>query len=139
MPIQFLVVMHSTRQRVPTGTHDPLKFTGQCAHKCVYMTKQAPSAVQGAGQAQSVAKVLEEGGGLLGHGTFELPPIYPFFTILTHFHPFLFHVFCHRWMLDYDEGESPDVLCIHTATNVHVGCYTLLSRFHPSWPPSCYL
>ena len=52
-----------------------------------------------------------------------------FSPIFGHFHPFspsLLHVPCYRWMLDYDDGESPDVLYIHNATNQQVGCYTLL-------------
>ena len=61
-------------------------------------------------------------------------PFSPLSTIFTHFHPVLLHLLCYRWMLDYDDGESPDVLYIHNATNQQVGCYTLLSKFQPSWP-----
>ena len=64
---------------------------------------------------------------------------HPFSANLAHFHPVLLHVLCYRWRLDYDDGESPDVVYIHNATNWHVGCYTLLSGFQPSWPLPCYL
>ena len=64
---------------------------------------------------------------------------HPFSPIFTHFHPVLLQFLCYRWMLHYDDGESPDVLYIHNATNRQLGCYTLLSGFQPSWPLPCYL
>ena len=53
--------------------------------------------------------------------------------IVALFHPGLLHFLCYRWMLDYDDGESRDVLYVHNTTNQQVDCYTLLSGFQPSW------
>ena len=41
--------------------------------------------------------------------------------------------------MDYDDGESPDVVYIHISTNRRVGCHTLQSGFQPSWSLPCYL
>ena len=61
------------------------------------------------------------------------------------FHKLLFRnrFFCASCALkmwrNSDDGESPDVVYIHNATNRKVGCYTLLSRFQLSWPLPFYL
>ena len=62
---------------------------------------------------------------------------HPFSAILAHLQPVLWHVFLLQ--VDYDDGESPDVVYVHNATNRQVDCYTLQSRFQPSWPLPCYL
>ena len=51
----------------------------------------------------------------------------------------LSHSLCYRWMLDYDDGESPNAVYIHNVTNRQLGCYTLQSGFQPSWSLPCYL
>ena len=55
-------------------------------------------------------------------------PFSPFFSHFSPFSPGLLHILCCRWMVDYDDGESPDVLYIHNATNWQLDCDTLLSR-----------